>query len=1759
MADLIGLDFWRRILTRVINSCLNKYFEQVETNQVNNVSLLSYWGSGGLEVKVENAKLKRDALVSLTSRTDFPLKINEGRLDSFEVQISDVKNAKAQIILNGLYILLEPVDVRNAANDPDKIKQIQAEAFDRILSLKEHILSELENQITDSLENNKESTSYFASMADTFTVYILKNARVEIKNVHVRWEDLSLKFATGMFFKSIELEKIPDNRCIQKHIIYRQAALKNFAYYWTPDLSTSILQSCNTSEVKFKAMETTIDKLDETFILQPTSVEMPIELNWDYKSQLKKLLEKVCEQTESDYLLNLQKVLPLISANLHLKEITIDMLQSQFQNIMNVLTHLNSTRNYLKWSHLRPYKSKSWKNYWKFAIEAVLESGARDRAQLFSWTAIKSHLKKVRDYEKLYLNFLKSQNSDPNFKKSEEIVALERNLDTHNIAIVRRKVEVLINKQKTTNEKSKTWSSWAGSFFSSSENQESDENSDKLTTEELQKMISSLTPVLNRSDASVSKGSAEPDMYQKFKAKFILENFSVNIRDSSGKRVFRLKIKDTFVEHTKHASPYELIIYQVKAIEINGINNSNLLCNASKLTKNNFIDFRYELFPLKCDYDSTVTFTSKEPLCLIYNAESIKAVTNVFKLPDNSENNQLKEKIGKQTNEVVSNAKQATKLGLKHLANTRVNCKMEIDIQSPIIVLPMDGRAIEISESKSNPVSTVLMNLGRLVVKMEPVPKNDSLSIGNIDINDLEEIAYDTFTINLTDTKVNVAHIQNLQNVLDISETDYSSKISSHIGSLIEPINIEIELKKYINDSSRPADMPKFLVDANLESLEIKAEEERLLVFISILKSIADQLISKEDEMECVEINEITNLSDTKLKEPRKTKYDLPPSLRSDPMEEKRPSRYTIDPCMIQSLNSENFSKLDSKVVSEADDDSFHSANTDISEFWELLKLRFSIGHLKINLYAVNENQDENNDMFSNSTSHLLSLDISDFEISGHVEQQSRNESITKQHFVMDLEGLYLRHPKTDTYVIQTLHLENAQKYAIIDFMAISGPDGKQQISADFASIIINICPYILAKVLNFQSNLMNALDKTLDWSGDDSFDSPRSDISKISDSDSKLSSKSSQAINREIDIKVSEVAIQLSYSEIETDEIMLLSLVSATDFNLKIHQSYDNMFLKAELNGLKIQDHRLQSKGSTICYKMFTKFAFSIITLFYDFYEFKTFSFHSQTDENKSSFFSLQVNLPKIHKPDIYNTEEFSGEVKIEISGLVFIFFYDWLNKILKWNDSLSAALSYTNENKDTILTNKISKMSLAKQKSETPGKYKLNIDMKAPKIVLPRSENSHGLHGLMVDLGCFKITNTLEVDSASGIIPRLLDTTQISGSDVDFCRIEFEDTHSYKISRTYQSLVTKFTLKLEVKRQIYPLDQPHYMEILIDIPDVFIKLSAVDIQEMMLIYKLNFAITEKTENANKVNNIVKVDTIDNDPEHSTSQFVVSVNVNKLGIEFMENENASVACFELENVLYDSRSKQNKVTGMLEEENIKAIISKINLWDRRLGQAQKFIQSKENNQNMIEYFSKTPPSGNKIDDIKVHGFYLLLNVSFLSEIYGVLSQAFQQVEADMEKMVVVEEPLANIRISRSEHQRNTTMVKDQSSSIQVIERKTICKILSWENSELILCDLSEGNKLPSGDYECLRVDFTMSGQYDVNNYSSDADGKFDLKEFGVGTAHFSPRDFKLVKTASVMSSTSFKLKFKQNDIDQFLEGELNCPSVEVTVRPNMR
>ena len=214
------------------------------------------------------------------------------------------------------------------------------------------------------------------------------------------------------------------------------------------------------------------------------------------------------------------------------------------------------------------------------------------------------------------MEYLKNHEKDENFKKSADIIKFEQKLDTHNLAIARRKVEFKLNKSKTKRESVQTWSAWAGSFFKGSDSQQENLDSDQLTEQEMQEMVSSLVPALTRQESSFSRSSLEPELYKKFCAKFLLETFIINISDKSQNRVFQLKIKDTFIEHLKHASPYEIITYQVKTIEINGIDDSNLLCNASKLTKNNFIDFKYELFPLNSDFDSTVTFTSKEPLCL---------------------------------------------------------------------------------------------------------------------------------------------------------------------------------------------------------------------------------------------------------------------------------------------------------------------------------------------------------------------------------------------------------------------------------------------------------------------------------------------------------------------------------------------------------------------------------------------------------------------------------------------------------------------------------------------------------------------------------------------------------------------------------------------------------------------------------------------------------------------------------------------------------------------------------------------------------------------------------------------------------------------------------------------------------------------------------------------------------------------------------------------------------------------------------------
>ena len=131
---------------------------------------------------------------------------------------------------------------------------------------------------------------------------------------------------------------------------------------------------------------------------------------------------------------------------------------------------------------------------------------------------------------------------------------------------------------------------------------------------------------------------------------------------------------------------------------------------------------------------------------------------------------------------------------------------------------------------------------------------------------------------------------------------------------------------------------------------------------------------------------------------------------------------------------------------------------------------------------------------------------------------------------------------------------------------------------------------------------------------------------------------------------------------------------------------------------------------------------------------------------------------------------------VDVKIGGVVFVLIYDWVIKMVAWSNALTRSLEALDGQTSTNAV--LGTIEVQKE----PSKIKLVVDMEAPSILAPRLGSSQSPYGLLVDLGNFHITNHLE-RIPDGLGFRLLDCIGIVGKDVDICRMEFEDMHSYEL----------------------------------------------------------------------------------------------------------------------------------------------------------------------------------------------------------------------------------------------------------------------------------------------------------------------------------------------------------------------------------------
>ncbi|KAK7107202.1 hypothetical protein V1264_015158 [Littorina saxatilis] len=406
---LEGLAAW------VLNTYVGEYVENLNTDQLS-IALLQ----GAVEL--ENLPLKKDALKSL----DIPLEVKSGFIGkiTLHIPLRRLRSEPWVISIEKLYLVAGPLS--NTQHDEDVEKKQQQE-------LKRAMLEALETK-WQVLRQSKQSDagswfSYGASMAAN----ILENIQLNVKDVHLRYEDdmtnPACPFACGLTIKKLSVQST-DSTWVPKFVshdsaemvyklvdlqglaIYCDTNVKMMAHLSLHDLSDELQRDmCRTKDNKFKEHE---------YILKPINSQARVKR---YTSALP--LRSPAK--------------PRISVDLSLDKMAFCMATSQYRSLLlwqREFSRHNRRRKFRKLRPTCPVKNNG-RTWLKFAVECHLNQ-IQERNRRLTLSFLTHRVHKLVVYSRLYAAHLKGHFLSQ--QQQEDKDEIEEELEYEELKVIRERI-----------------------------------------------------------------------------------------------------------------------------------------------------------------------------------------------------------------------------------------------------------------------------------------------------------------------------------------------------------------------------------------------------------------------------------------------------------------------------------------------------------------------------------------------------------------------------------------------------------------------------------------------------------------------------------------------------------------------------------------------------------------------------------------------------------------------------------------------------------------------------------------------------------------------------------------------------------------------------------------------------------------------------------------------------------------------------------------------------------------------------------------------------------------------------------------------------------------------------------------------------------------------------------------------------------------------------------------------------------------------
>nr|POE74636.1 vacuolar protein sorting-associated protein 13 [Quercus suber] len=851
------------LVANLLNRFLGMYVRNFDPKQLS-VGILSG------DVTLKDLELRREAL----DQFHLPLNVVEGHISSLTLKIPfrNLRGQPVQIHIEDVFLLAAPKEDQeyNAEDEERRAHSVKMEKLDSAELLKER------NAEGMSAEEQQKQQSFTAALTTT----IIDNVQIQVKNVHIRYEDAlsdpKHPFAVGLTLQELSAVSTDENwrpTWIQSTSTtsHKLATLGSLALYW--DTDAELFGAGNSQKnakeqgfdhksmlEKFKAMIIKGDSPevnDHQYMLKPVSGRAGLEMDKSGKTDR-----------------------PKTKARLLFNELGFVLDEHQYRDALMLVDLFHFFIRHQEYRKLQPSASpKENPRAWlQFAGKAVLDR-IHERNRRWSW----AYFAERRDERRRYITLFKKKRKEEKFtpEETKEMDALEHKLTYEDLRFWRslarnelRKENVGVKKQ----EKPKaTWSSY---IWGSSATKQEEHHEDSQMTEEQRKEL------YEAIDFDEKKNLAEavdmPKEAVKLQVDMNLKTGSFTLRkDPHGKKsdLLRLLFDDFSTEYLQRTDS-TLVNLSLGGMRLtDGSTEGNLfeqmltVKDAPDITdqqrvkelgteetanddddndeeQDPFFSMSFERNPLDGRADSAVNLKLKA-MEIVYNPNFVVQVTKFFKPPEKH-----MESIGalmETAGSTVEGLRQQTRAGLEFALQEHKSVDVQLDLQAPLIIVPD-------SVTKKSSIC-LIVDAGHASVRSDLIDKATLADINNKqkqkyteqDFEKLESLMYDKFTLKLESTQVLIG------TTVDETRRQLDEKAPSKNFHVVERINMDFTIETCI--VPKAADLTKFRIIGHLPVLHAKFSDAK---YKSMMKLLDTAIPKSENKTPAASSDEISAPDDPK-------------------------------------------------------------------------------------------------------------------------------------------------------------------------------------------------------------------------------------------------------------------------------------------------------------------------------------------------------------------------------------------------------------------------------------------------------------------------------------------------------------------------------------------------------------------------------------------------------------------------------------------------------------------------------------------------------------------------------------------------------------------------------------------------------------------------------------------------------------------------------------------------------------------------------